>query len=201
MGKVENQNREYKQSWNENCLKTICAFANTAGGKLYIGVNDAGKPTGVKDADRCMVDIPNIVKDILGITPDVMLKKKDTKDIIEVMVAASSAPISYHGRFYTRSGSSSIEVKGHELSELLIAKSGQPWDGFIEEHATLKDIDISTVKRFKTLAANRIPLIANEKSVEAILQKLNLLEKGKLRRAAILLFGKNPKRFFMGDVL
>jgi predicted HTH transcriptional regulator len=29
MRKVENQNMEYKQAWNDNCLKTICAFANT----------------------------------------------------------------------------------------------------------------------------------------------------------------------------
>jgi hypothetical protein len=32
MRKVENQNKEFKQAWNDNCLKTICAFANTGGG-------------------------------------------------------------------------------------------------------------------------------------------------------------------------
>ncbi|MBN2373558.1 ATP-binding protein [bacterium] len=102
MARVENQNKEYKQTWNENCLKTICAFANTAGGKLYIGIDDAGKPVGVKDAAVHLNDIPNKIKDILGLTPDVILKKKAGKDIIEVSVAPSCAPISYHGRFYTR---------------------------------------------------------------------------------------------------
>lgn len=29
MRKGENQNEEYKQSWNENCLKTMCAFAKS----------------------------------------------------------------------------------------------------------------------------------------------------------------------------
>ena len=197
MRKVENQNKEYKQAWNENCLKTICAFANTAGGKLYIGIDDAGKPVGVKDIARYLDDIPNKTKDILGITPDVTLKKKAGKDIIEVVVAQSSAPISYHGRFYTRSGSSSIEIKGHELVELLLAKSGRSWDVFNEDNATLKDIDTAAIKKFQKLAAERIPLIAGEKSVKAILHKLNLLEKGKLRRAALLLFGKDPKKFYM----
>ena len=197
MRKVENQNKEYKQAWNENCLKTICAFANTVGGKLYIGIDDAGKPVGVKDAARYLDDIPNKTKDILGITPDVTLKKKAGKDIIEVAVVPSSAPISYHGRFYTRSGSSSIEIKGHELVELLLAKSGRSWDVFIEDNATLKDIDTAAINRFRKLASKRIPLIAGEKSVKAILHKLNLLEKGKLRRAALLLFGNNPKKFHM----
>jgi ATP-dependent DNA helicase RecG len=195
MRKVENQNKEFKQAWNDNCLKTICAFANTGGGKLYIGIDDEGKPVGVKNAARYLDDIPNKTKDILGITPDVSIKKKAGKDIIEVSVAPSSAPISYHGRFFTRSGSSSIEIKGHELVELLMQKSGRSWDGFIEEGATLKDIDTSAINKFRKLAVKKIPQIAGEKSVQAILQKLNLLEKGKLRRAAVLLFGKNPKKF------
>jgi ATP-dependent DNA helicase RecG len=197
MRKVENQNKEFKQAWNENCFKTICAFANTAGGKLIIGIDDAGKTVGVKDAARYLDDIPNKTKDILGITPDVTLQKKTGKDIIEVTVAPSSAPISYHGRFYTRSGSSSIEIKGHELVELLMQKSGRSWDGFIEKSATLKDIDTAAINKFRKLAAKKIPLIAGEKSVQAILLKLNLLERGKLRRAALLLFGKNPKKFYM----
>jgi len=100
MRKVENQNKEFKQAWNDNCLKTICAFANTGGGKLYIGIDDEGKPVGVKDAARYLDDIPNKTKDILGITPDVTIRKKAGKDIIEVSVAPSSAPISYHGRFF-----------------------------------------------------------------------------------------------------
>jgi len=195
MRKVENQNKEFKQAWNDNCLKTICAFANTGGGKLYIGIDDEGKPVGVKDAARYLDDIPNKTKDILGITPDVTIKKKSGKDIIEVSVAPSSAPISYHGRFFTRSGSSSIEIKGHELVELLMQKSGRSWDGFIEEGATLKDIDPAAINKFRKLAVKKIPQIASEKSAQAILQKLNLLENGKLRRAAILLFGKNPKKF------
>lgn len=37
---TESQKTEYKQIWNDNCFKTICAFANTGGGKLYIGVDD-----------------------------------------------------------------------------------------------------------------------------------------------------------------
>ncbi|KAF0156634.1 MAG: ATP-dependent DNA helicase RecG [Syntrophaceae bacterium] len=195
MRKVENQNKEFKQTWNDNCLKTICAFANTGGGKLYIGIDDEGKPVGVKDAARFLDDIPNKTKDILGITPDVSINKKTGKDIIEVSVSPSSAPISYHGRFFTRSGSSSIEIKGHELVDLLMQKSGRSWDGFIEEGATLKDIDTSAINKFRKLAAKKIPQIAAEKNVQAILQKLNLLEKGKLRRAAVLLFGKNPKKF------
>ena len=39
----ESQTSEFKQIWKDEYLKTICAFANTDGGKLYIGIDDDGK--------------------------------------------------------------------------------------------------------------------------------------------------------------
>ena len=40
--KPENQDAEFKSTWRDEYLKWICAFANTKGGTLYIGVDDAG---------------------------------------------------------------------------------------------------------------------------------------------------------------
>ena len=39
---MESQNIEYKKTWRDEYLKWICAFANTEGGKLYIGIDDNG---------------------------------------------------------------------------------------------------------------------------------------------------------------
>ena len=43
----ESQTVEFKESFQEEALQTIGAFANTHGGTLYIGVNDAGEATGI----------------------------------------------------------------------------------------------------------------------------------------------------------
>ena len=40
----EHQNMEWKESWRDEYLKWICAFANAEGGLLVIGKNDAGEP-------------------------------------------------------------------------------------------------------------------------------------------------------------
>lgn len=37
---VESQNVEFKSNWRDEYLKVICAFANTDGGRLIIGVDD-----------------------------------------------------------------------------------------------------------------------------------------------------------------
>ena len=67
----ESQNTEFKESWHDEYLKWICGFANAKGGKLLIGVDDAGKPVGVANAKKLMEDIPNKIRDTMGIVADV----------------------------------------------------------------------------------------------------------------------------------
>jgi len=47
---IESENTEYKQLWRSDFLKAISAFANTGGGVLYIGLDDRGKPVGLRNA-------------------------------------------------------------------------------------------------------------------------------------------------------
>lgn len=196
-GIKETQNVEFKSSWRSEYLKTICAFANTEGGELIIGIDDKGTILGVTDLDDLLVEIPNRIKNRLGIVPDVKSEIQKGKEIIIVSVSPSYAPISYDGKYYIRSGSNTFELKGEELTRFLIKKTGKSWDEYIEEKATLDDIDFQTVEHFKLLAAERVPSINQEADPIKILEKLNLLEEGKLKKAAILLFGKNPRKFYL----
>ncbi len=54
--KRKSQTIEFKESWRDEYLRWICAFANTQGGKFYLGINDDGKGVGLKDAKRLMED-------------------------------------------------------------------------------------------------------------------------------------------------
>ena len=75
----ENQNIEWKESWRDEYLKWICGFANAQGGTLVIGRNDRGEVVGVENARRLLEEIPNKVRDILGIVVDVNLRQADGK--------------------------------------------------------------------------------------------------------------------------
>ena len=46
---LETQSMEYKESWQDDCLRTICAFANAEGGVLEIGKNDHGEIIGLSN--------------------------------------------------------------------------------------------------------------------------------------------------------
>ena len=72
--KPENQDVEFKSIWRDEYLKWICAFANTEGGTLYIGVHDSGNVIGVKDAHKLSEDIPNKIKDTIKENYNIELK-------------------------------------------------------------------------------------------------------------------------------
>lgn len=74
---------EFKESWRDEYLKWICGFANTEGGTLVLGRNDQGQAVGVKDAAKLLRDLPNKIRDVLGVMADVRLKKCSGKELIE----------------------------------------------------------------------------------------------------------------------
>lgn len=92
---VENQNIEWKETWRDEYIKWICGFANAQGGKIYIGTDDNGKVVGVADSKKLMEDIPNKVRDVLGIIVNVNLLNENGKDYIEIEVYSSSYPVNY----------------------------------------------------------------------------------------------------------
>ena len=76
----EQQNIEYKQSWHDDYLKWVCGFANAIGGVIYIGRNDAGNVVHLTDYARLLEDIPNKIRNAMGIICDVQLH--DEEDIL-----------------------------------------------------------------------------------------------------------------------
>lgn len=89
----ESQNIEYKQSWRDEYLKWICGFANAHGGTIFIGKDDNGKVVGVADAKQLLEEIPNKVRDVLGIVAEVNLHQTKDGDYLEIVVERSPTPM------------------------------------------------------------------------------------------------------------
>ena len=120
----ENQNIEYKESWRDEYLKWICGFANAQGGVIYIGKNDKGKVVGLEDSKKLLTDIPNKIQATMGIVADVNLHEENGLEFISIKVTPSSFPVSYHGEYHYRSGSTKQQLIGNALSQFIIEKTG-----------------------------------------------------------------------------
>lgn len=198
---IENQNIEYKESWRDEYLKWVCGFANAQGGRLYIGIDDKGNVCGVENAHRLSEDIPNKIVALLGIVSDVNILNREGKDYIEIEVEPSNIPISYKGKYYYRSGSTMQELNGVALQQFILKKMGRSWDDMVHERATVDDLDREAIDFFlhKGIQAGRIdPSEANAPTM-TVLQNLHLVDdEGRLKNAALLLFCKQPGRYFTG---
>lgn len=198
----ESQNIEYKESWRDEYLKWICGFANAQGGRIYIGVNDNQKIVGIAGSKRLMEDIPNKIVNYLGIVADVnLLHSNEGKEYIEIIIEPSNVPIAYHGQYHYRSGSTKQELKGAALQQFILKKMGRSWDDIPNESAKLDDIDRNAIDYFlrKAVNAQRIDPTLKDEDTQTVLHNLRLLsDDGHLKNAALLLFGKEPLRFFPG---
>lgn len=196
----ESQNIEFKESWRDEYLKWICGFANAQGGKLYIGVADNGEVCGLQDAKKLMEDIPNKVRDLLGILVDVNLKAEDGKEYLEIITESYPYPISYRGHYYQRSGATNQELKGASLDRFMLRKQGRTWDSVPIPYLKKEDLDGNAFDIFRKYAARsgRMDDGDLQESDEGLLDKLRLVGGDYLKRAAALVFHPDPEKYVTG---
>ena len=196
----ENQQIEWKESWRDEYLRWICGFANAEGGVLHIGRNDRGAVVGVPGASRLLTEIPNKVRDILGIVVEVNLHEEAGKDWLEIVVEPYPYPVSYKGEYHVRSGSTKQELKGAALDRFLLRKQGRTWDGVPVPHVKARDLSSTAITGFRKLAreSRRLDGSVLRESAAGLLDKLNLLDGSHLKRAAVLLFHPDLERFVTG---
>lgn len=195
----ESQNIEWKRSWQDKHLEWVCAFANAQGGTLIIGKNDDGSIHGLERPKKLLEDIPNKIRNHLGLTVDVDLHETPEGDFLEIRIPPHSVPVSFRGHYYYRTGSTKTELSGASLNEFLHRKSGRTWDASIEERATMDDIEPKSIARYLEDAADtgRLPDALRLNPLE-LLQKLRLARGDDLTCAALILFGKDPGAFYPG---
>ena len=193
----ENQNTEYKQAWHDDYLKWICGFANATGGLLIIGKKDNGELLHLENHQHLMESIPNKIRDLMGILCEVILIENNKVKCIEIHVPAYTVPVSLRGRYYMRSGTNNLELTGVELNEFLLKQAGKSWDEVLDENASVNDLDEESLRRFihDSTDKGRMPETKNLSNIQ-LLDKLHLVIGTKIKRAAIVLFGKDPSKFF-----
>ena len=195
---IENQDIEFKSLWKDEWLEWICGFANTTGGTMYIGADDNGKIIGLGNKAKDLLDkLPGKIKDSLGIITEVKLEKDNNSEYIKIKIDKYPIPISYHGKFYLRSGRSNHEATASEYDKLLLERFGKTWDAMQVNNVDIQDLDNESIERFKQLAVKNKRLKPEDVNIDNknLLENLKLYENGYLTISAILLFHKDPEKW------
>ncbi len=199
----ESQNIEFKVTWRDEYLKWICGFANAFGGTIFIGKDDTGNVADLKNAKKLLEEIPNKVRDTLGILVDVNLHQTDQGKFIEILVEQYPYPVNYKGQYHYRSGSTKQELKGAALDKFLLQKKGKRWDGVPVPNVSTNDLKQETFDFFRKRAfrSQRIDEESLADSNEHLIENLQLKEGKFLKRASILLFHANPEKYITGSYI
>ena len=200
---AESQNIEYKESWRDEYLKWVCGFANAQGGKIYIGCDDNGNVVGINNSKKLLEDIPNKVRDAMGIIVGVNLLTEGGIEYIEIDVPSYPVGISCKGVYHYRSGSTKQVLTGPALEAFLLRKHGATWDNSPMPAFTMDDVDDNVIAAFKKLAAKRGRIDSSllDEPKKVLLDRLHLVNGNYLTNAAMLLFSKDPERYQLGAFL
>jgi ATP-dependent DNA helicase RecG len=181
----------------------MIALANTAGGRVLVGVDDDGAIPGVVDARQAEQSIINIARDnckpALHVTIDRV--EVDGRLVLVVTVPRRSGPPyeDNSGRCFIRVGSSKRIATPEERARLLQAAGLVHFDETPVSRTSLEDLDIEAFGRYYERILNQ-PLSEAEVPLSRMLENMRFLVEDlngdkRLSVAGLLLFGKRVWEF------
>ncbi len=207
IGVAEGDAVEFKEAWTDKALRDLCAFANTRGGTLYVGVRDDGTVTGTAADDAQQRLVANLCDTKLRLTPGVVVERHGDRAVLAVTVRPAARLVRLDGRYYRRVGTASVEMGEDETAARLVAQAGRTWDALAADASLEADVDPEAVRAFVRRAAGRanprLPAgMRDTDPVDVILGNLDLLAPdGRPTNAAVLLFGRRPQRLVRAAVV
>src|SRR3989344_6099040 len=106
---------EFKENISSNLGKEICAFANTNGGKILLGIKDDGKVLGIKTTNSLKSQIQDYARNM---DPIFSVETEEAGNILIIHVAeGKEKPYSVNGQFFIRIGPNSQQLSRNEIRD------------------------------------------------------------------------------------
>jgi ATP-dependent DNA helicase RecG len=195
---MESQTEEWKESWRADYLNTLCAFANTDGGTMFIGKNNKGDVVGVRNHKKLLEEIPNSVYNKLNFHPVVKEVTENGKIMVTVNIEPQKEAIFLDGCVHIRSGSTTVKLAGSQLIEFLLKKSGRSWTDISTDEVKMNELSQEAIDFFvkKGMESGRMSPAAKGNSNESLLRYYKLMGDDGLRRSGAILFLEYPGMTF-----
>lgn len=136
---IENLTTELKREYTDNIKYAVVAFANTDGGKIYVGMNDDGSVCGIESTDDTILRITNMIRD--SIRPDITMftecavETMEGKPVVVLTVQRGTArPYYLAGKgirpegVYIRQSASSVPASETAILNMIKETSGDRYE-------------------------------------------------------------------------
>ncbi|MGH9472039.1 MAG: ATP-binding protein [Terriglobales bacterium] len=196
----ESDELEFKKSTAQlpRAGETLCAFANTRGGRVLVGIGDKGRIEGQVISDGTLQEIATVLR---RFEPplQVGIERVPAADGREVLALSAEAapdllPCVYDGRAYQRIGASTSVMPQEAYQRLLLerAHARHRWENRPATGIGLNDLDLDEVRRTASMAIGngRLPATTPVNDAADLLDRFGLRIDGELLNAAAVLFGR-----------
>ncbi|MCX6567332.1 MAG: putative DNA binding domain-containing protein [Candidatus Aminicenantes bacterium] len=185
---------EYKENISASFAREMVALANTAGGRILLGVRDDGTVKGIADTNALRARIQDIARNC---DPPVKILLQRIGKVTVVMVRESDAkPVQCSDGFFWRQGAETQKLSRGEIRDLFQQAGAIRFDFSVCPHFRYPD-DFDPDKFNDWL---RKSTISRNGAAEDILVNIEAAERSgsKLlfRNAGVLFFAREPRRFF-----
>ena len=110
---------EFKRALTKDLGRELCAFANSDGGTLLIGISDLGRIVGVADHNRTKSRVQRIAH---SADPPIEVEIDAIDEVLRVTVPIQPhKPYSHGGRFFRRDRATSQQMSRAEIEDLFYA--------------------------------------------------------------------------------
>ena len=193
----ESETVEFKRSTSElkEAVVSVVAILNKhQSGEVYFGVRNDGIVAGQDVSENSLREVSRAISEHVEpkIYPRISKVVLKGKKCVRVEFRGQEVPYYAYGRSYMRVGDEDKQLSAKELENIILRKNRDKlrWDYEACKDARMSDISSRKFKVFLKKAELHFD------SLENSLAKLGLLSRGKLLNAAVVLFGRNPGKFF-----
>lgn len=177
----EGQLLEFKRSGIAHLGREICAFANSLGGRILIGVDNDGRIHPVVPNNNLRSEVQSIARNL---EPPLMVECEEVAGVLVVSVPASRfKPHSSSGKFYLREGATCQQMNRDEIREFFYREGLVYFDEKTNDRFTWP----SDLNRAAYDELVRICGITPALDSERLLENLGLLKQRRMTYAGSLL--------------
>jgi ATP-dependent DNA helicase RecG len=174
--------------------REIVAFANAAGGEIYLGIDDDGKIKGIDISNHLLSEIQDVARNCdPGIHID-FVKYQEEKVLAIVIAEGANKPYKCKDGFFLRIGPNAQKLKRDEIIQFINDVGKIHFDEAINQRFQYPQ-DFSDAELNQYLRGCNITV---KSSVEDILMSLNIAQqkqdKLQLTNTGVLFFAQNPQQ-------
>lgn len=201
LSRGEDSRQQFKTDMNnaDALAAEIVAFSNTAGGRIFIGVNDDGSVRGLSGADvaRLNMLIANVASQVVRPAVNPLTENvphpAGTVLVLSIAEGVNKPYMDKNGAIWVKNGSDKRRATSREELQRLFQQAGLVHaDETPVAGLSAGDVDMPYFETFFEQQFGE-PLAQHNQPLPQLLTNMNLMNQGQLNVAGGLLFAKSPQ--------